>query len=430
MKTAAVVVNSGGPNGYGVIVNLGRKGVPVFSVDSNPYNNTFFSKFATKVICPDYNISKEKFLKFLLDLGRSINPKPVLFITNDLQLLCVLERKEEFEKFFHLPMASKEIVDKLVDKSKFYKELGRLKLPFAETYTPKDINEVKEISREIKYPFIIKPVQSKTFPMKFGNKCLEVNSGQELLETYRKVALEEDDIIVQKRIGGSERYLVYTYFDQNAVPLAVSCYKKSRIYPIDYGNACMCEIFWEPEAINLCITTLKKIQYKGLAEAEIQRDENDGQLKLVEINARTTTEAKLSAKLGLNMEFIAYKDILGLPIRLKPIKIKNLKWYDTIRDLLSVFSPDGYLANGKISIKEWAKSLIGNRSYADFSKDDPFPFFISSLFFIKNNIVNKHIFMKVYRVITKTMTKNKKNEQIKRSNLQKFWPGSKKHMTG
>ncbi len=234
-KNAAVVVNSGGANGYGVVVNLGRQGVPVFSVDSNPDNNTFFSKYASKIICPDYRTSREAFLSFLLDFGKSLKPKPILFVTNDLQLLCVLERKEEFEKYFYLPMASKQTVEKLVDKQLFYQELEKLKLPYAETYSPLDLEEVKEISRKIRYPFIVKPVQSKTFSKKFGNKCLEVNSSRELVDTYRKVALEEDRILVQKQIAGTERYLVYTYFNSNSVPLAVSCYKKRRINPIDYG---------------------------------------------------------------------------------------------------------------------------------------------------------------------------------------------------
>ena len=396
-KHAAVVVNSGGTNGYGVVVNLGRQGIPVISVDSNPKNNTFFSKYASKAICPDYKKSKEAFLDFLLNLGKSLKPKPVLFVTNDLQLLCILERKEEFEKYFYLPMAGKQVVEKLVDKELFYKELRKLRLPYAETYSPVDLGDVTALSAKIRYPFIVKPVQSKTFSKKFGNKCLEVNSSRELIEIYRKVAVEEDRIIVQKQIAGTERYLVYTYFNQNSIPLSVTCYKKRRINPIDYGNACMCEIVWESEAINLCINTLKKISYKGLAEAEIQRDQNDGQLKFVEINARTTTESKLSAKLGCNMEYIAYQDMLGTPFSAGAKRIKNLKWYDTFRDLLSVFSPQGYLSAGEITIKEWFDSLKGNRCYADFSIEDPVPFLITAMNFFKENVMKKSVIKKIVK---------------------------------
>ncbi len=159
----------------------------------------------------------------------------------------------------------------------------------------------------------------------------------------------------------------------------------------------MCEVFWEPEAINLCINALKKISYKGLAEAEIQRDRNDGQLKFVEINARTTTEAKLSAKLGCNMEYIAYQDMLGMPFRTGPKKIKNLKWYDVLTDVISVFSSEGYLAAGKITLREWLDSLKGNRCYADFSREDPVPFLVSTLVFARDNVMKNSVVKKLLK---------------------------------
>lgn len=161
-KPVAVVVNSGGANGYGVIVNLGREGVPIVSIDSNP-GIIPFSKYASKAVCPDYLISEDKFIEFLLDLGKKLIPKPVLFVTNDLQLLCILKYKKIFEQYYHMPMASRDVVEKLVDKSIFYRVLEEFKLPHAKTHTPKSLTEAKTISEKIDYPYIIKPVQSKTF---------------------------------------------------------------------------------------------------------------------------------------------------------------------------------------------------------------------------------------------------------------------------
>ena len=307
----AVVVNSGDSNGYGVIVNLGRQGIPVWSVDSNPQNITFFSKYAKKIICPDYERSEEEFIDFLLGVGKFLSPKPVLFVTGDLQLLVVLKYREKLEDYFHLPMASLDVVEKLVDKVKFYEILKEFKVPHATTYVPETAAQVEELSNQLLYPYIIKPVQSKFFSQKFGNKCLEANSPEELIQQYKKVAQEEDKVIIQKQLAGTERYLVYTYFNSNSQALAVTCYKKLRIQPMDYGNASMCRIKWEPAAIRLCLQVLKKLNYKGLAEAEIQLDKNDGEFKLTEINARSTTQTRLSARYGMNMEYIAYQDTLG-----------------------------------------------------------------------------------------------------------------------
>lgn len=379
----AVVVNSGDSNGYGTIVNLGRMGIPVLSLDSNPENVTFFSRYAKKVLCPDYLISEEKYIEFLVNFGSQFYKKPVLYISGDLQLIATLKHKARLESYFYIPTTSLDVVEKLVDKVQFYKMLKKYNIPHAPTFFPETISEVEKFSPDLDYPYIIKPVQSTTFLKQFGTKCIKARFPQELIEVYRKAETGDDRLIVQKEIAGSDRYLVYTYMDQESTPLAVTCCKKIRIQPIDYGNACVCKTVWEPEAVKLCIELLEKIGYSGLAEAEIQKDENDGQFKLVEINARSTTENRLSAKCGLNMEYIAYNDMIGKVTKTIPQGDKNIVWVDIIRDILTVFSPGGYLSEKKITISQWIGSLKGTREYAFFFWRDPLPFIILFFRFIK-----------------------------------------------
>jgi len=398
-KPVAVVVNSGDSNGYGVVINLGRAGVSVLSLDSNPKNITFYSKYAKKILCPDYKISEKEFLSFLLNLGKQLNPKPVLFITGDLQLTAMLKHREKLEKYFHMPMASLEIVEKLVNKKAFYKILEKSNVTHAKTFIPECLTEVETISQQLDYPYIIKPVQSTSFVSKFGNKCLKVNSGKELIETYKKVAQKESDIIIQKEIEGHERYLVYTYLDDNSTPLAVCCYEKIRIVPIDYGNACVCKTVWQKDAVNITLNFLKSIKYTGLAEAEIQRDERDGRLKLVEINARTTTEARLSARCGMNMENIAYQDVLNIK-QDKQCQTNNMvTWIDITRDIIATFSSDGYINKKKITFKQWLQSLKGTREYAYLAWDDPLPFTVLLFRFIQMYGFNKKRISDLYQLI-------------------------------
>lgn len=132
----------------------------------------------------------------------------------------------------------------------------------------------------------------------------------------------------------------------------------------------------DTEVIDLCIDLLKKIHYRGFAEAEIQRDADDGQLKLVEINARTTAQSRLPAKCGVNMEYIGYRDALGFEQQPSINGEIGVLWIDLYRDCLSVFTAGGYLAQDRISIPEWLRSLRGRRVFTYFSWDDPVPSFI------------------------------------------------------
>ncbi len=375
-QAPAVVINSGNSNGYGVVVNLGRQGIPVLSVDFNPRNVTFYSKYAKRVLSPDPTASQNAYIEFLVNLGKSLIPKPVLFVTGDEMVLIILAHRDKLEACFHMPMAPLEIARKLLVKKEFYRMLDQFSVPHAKTYSPGDLSEVEALCTDLDYPYILKPSRSSNFAARFHNKCLRIDSPDALIECYKKVTAQEKEVILQQELLGTERYLVYTCLDSSSRPMAVNCYKKVRIFPIDYGNACACETVWEPEAVAMTLSTLTKMGYRGLAEAEVHRDARDGQLKLVEINARSTTEARLSAHCGMNMEYFVYRDALGMDIGKIPEPRPGVKWFDIIVDIQSIFFPAGYLSHRRITIMQWLKSYSGEKEFAFWAGDDPIPFMV------------------------------------------------------
>lgn len=391
-KPTAVVVNDGGPNGYGVILNLGRAGVPVLSVNPDPKNITFYSRYATKLISPEFKAEAE-FIDFLAGVGEKLTPKPVLFVTGDTPLLVILRHKPKLAKYFHFPIADLELIEKLVNKKYFYQTLQEIGVEHPRTYFPRDLSEVESLINNLQYPYIVKPVNSRSFKQKFKVKIFKADSAQQLIELYKKATDAGEEVVLQQEIPGKERYLVYTYFNRNLKPAAISCYKKIRLSPSPYGNACVCETVWEPEVVNFVLEVLTRLKFWGLAEPEVQRDPRDGRLKLIEINARSTTETRLSAALGMNMEFLAYSECLGKPIGNKTRldnahQQKPVKWIDIREDLYTVFSKrEGYLARKEITIGEWLKSFKGKREHAILAWDDPIPFvvhffrFLTSLIF-------------------------------------------------
>lgn len=369
----AVVVNTGDANSYGVIVNLGRAGVPIISIDSEQRNITFFSRYAAKILAPDYRESEDTFIDFLLAIGARLHPKPVLFVNGDEQLMMMAKNRKRLEHLFFFPFAPYDLAEKLVNKASFYRMLTEYSIPHAQTYLPDTVGDVEEIGDRLDYPYILKPVQSQSFSQTFGNKCIRVSSAGELIYQYGRITAVEGPVVVQKEIAGTERYLVYTYFSRDSIPLGVCCYRKVRIFPTDFGNASVCKTVIEQDVIDLCTELLRKIGYRGLSEAEIQRDTNDGQLKLVEINARTTTQSLLSARCGVNMEYIAYRDALGFEQQCLINEKVGILWVDLLRDCLSVLSFDGYLVQKRITVRKWFSSLRGARVFAYFTWDDPVP---------------------------------------------------------
>lgn len=372
-RPMAVVVNNGDANSYGVIANLGIAGVPVISASSDPTNLTFRSRYAQPALCPDFTRDEAGFIEFMIALGRQIEPKPILFVNGDEQLLVLLRHREQLETLYHIPFADFALANLLTDKTAFYRLLEKLDLPHARAYLPESTAEVAALADQVRFPCIIKPSQSQTFSRRFGNKCLPVDSREELIQRYTEVAAEEKQVIIQERIEGTERYLIYTYFNAASEPLAVLVYKKLRIYPIDFGNATVCRTVIDPDLQQQVLEMMKALKCRGLAEAEVQRDARDGRLKLVEINARSTTQSRLSARAYVNMEYIAYLDMLGTPPGFRANNEPGILWIDLYRDLLAVFSSDGYRSQNRIGIAAWLNSLRGSRVFAFCSLSDPMP---------------------------------------------------------
>jgi predicted ATP-grasp superfamily ATP-dependent carboligase len=396
-RPVAVLVNTGDANSYGMVANLGSAGVSVISVSSDPDNLTFHSRYVQGVICPDFVSAEAAFVGFLLELGQRISPKPVLFANGDEISLVLLRNRESLQVCYHLPFAPYDLALQLTDKVAFYRLLEEHQIPHARTYLPQTSEEVEALAEKVTFPCIIKPSQSQTFSSIFGNKCLRVDSPEQLLELYAKVAKLEPQVIVQDLLQGTERYLVYNYVSQSGEHKAISVYRKERIFPIDFGNATACRSIVDTDLEEQATHLLKALNYTGLGEAEFQRDARDGQLKVVEINIRSTTQSRLSAACGVNMEYIAYRDLLGEQQDFVANRRAGVLWVDLYRDMLAVFSDEGYRNITGLTISRWIGSMRGQRVFAFCSLRDPKPGLMVMMRVTKLHLSN-------LKVLARTMT--------------------------
>jgi predicted ATP-grasp superfamily ATP-dependent carboligase len=362
-------------NNLGVIRGLGRHGVPIILLDVDRGSMVRYSKYVSKKLtCPDPNKSEIPFINFLLDFGKQMDKKCMIIPTGDMDALILSKHKDELERFYILPMPSFEVIQKLVDKKRFYKLLDQMSIPHPKTYFTEDISELKSIGQEIDYPYIIKPAYSHLFSKEFGAKNFVINSSQELNQAIEKLRDKNMEVMIQEIIQGKKIYMFYAYFNKQSEPIVICGYDKLRQYPPDFGSGSLCKSAWRSVPIDSATQVLKAIKYHGMAEPEFKRDPRDGEYKLLEINARTTTESILPARCGVDVEYTAYLDTIGQYVG-DSISPKNgILWIDEIGDLLSCLTQ---LKEGKLGIREIFKSLRGEKEYAIFAWDDPIPFFVS-----------------------------------------------------
>jgi predicted ATP-grasp superfamily ATP-dependent carboligase len=254
-------------NNLGVIRGLGRHGVPIILLDVDRGSMVRYSKYVSKKLtCPDPNKSEIQFINFLLDFGKQMDKKCMIIPTGDMDALILSKHKDKLERFYILPMPSFEVIQKLVDKKRFYKLLDQMSIPHPKTYFTEDISELKFIGQEIDYPYIIKPAYSHLFSKKFGAKNFVINSSQELNRAIEKLRDKNMEVMIQEIIQGKKIYMFYAYFNKQSEPIAICGYDKLRQYSPDFGSGSLCKSAWRSIPIDSAIQVLKAIKYHGMAE--------------------------------------------------------------------------------------------------------------------------------------------------------------------
>ena len=123
-KPIAFVFGDDNVSILGVIRNLGKVNIPSVVLNSKKKRQIFsFSKYCINIVCPDPVNNEKKFIDFLLDLGKKLKVKGVLFPTSDIHVYKLLKHRTLLEEYFIFPVAELNVVEKLLDKTNFYLRL-------------------------------------------------------------------------------------------------------------------------------------------------------------------------------------------------------------------------------------------------------------------------------------------------------------------
>ncbi len=89
------------------------------------------------------------------------------------------------------------VISRVRDKMKFFRELRRLRIPHPQTAIVYDFEEAKEKSKEIGYPVVVKPSSG------FGGVGIrKVRSHRELKKTFQEVSSLNGKVLIQEYISG------------------------------------------------------------------------------------------------------------------------------------------------------------------------------------------------------------------------------------
>ncbi len=376
MQKPGAIVIGGDYQGLGIIRSLGKKGIPVYLLDTGLCIGKV-SKFTSKF----FAYEEATLIEFLLALAEQENLSNwVIYPTTDEVVKLLAINKDALQKYYKVPTPQWKTTEVLYNKKLTCKLAIDLGIPIPKTCFP-DIESIDKL--ELQFPVIIKPLSKGIFLKRTKKKALKVRNKKELIETVSRVhefGIPLSEIMIQEVIpqtesvtgGASNLYSFCSLFKEGKVLAKLSA-RRIRQHPMDFGRAStFVETVDIPELEMLGTKLLSKLNYYGLSEVEFMWDPRDKTYKLLEVNARTWGWHTFGSGIGLDFPLLLYKDLMGENLAQYIVSLqKDVKWIRILTDTgLVVYE----ILKGRMKIYEYISSLKGKKEYAVWSPQDPLPF--------------------------------------------------------
>jgi predicted ATP-grasp superfamily ATP-dependent carboligase len=354
-RGTAVVAEVAWVNGLAAIRSLGRHGLRVLALDHRPYALGFRSRYAEPRLAPDPLDDEEGFIEALGSIAEETDAVLPVFPTHDEHVNAIARHADVLAERYRFPFPSWEVLERIQSKRHQLETAEAAGLPVPRTILPTSLDEALAAGDDLGYPLVVKPSANVGFRRSHRRQLFRCETPAELERAYEAAAPYEP--MVQELIpgGDEELYTLGSYVSPDGEALGLFSGHKLRQTRGFMGSARIGEAVWVDEVVEEGLAFLRALGYHGISQVETKRDPRDGRYKLMEINPRLWQWHSLAAACGVDLPYIAYRDLVGEP--LPPARMHG----------------DG---------KRWAITLMAGSSlalerppYVDavFARDDPKP---------------------------------------------------------
>lgn len=340
---AIVLTCGGGAEGpLNVLRSLGPSGVRTAVVTEDPRSPATASRYCHRVVvAPSFTLAPERLLEIVAGIAGVESERPVLFPTADPDLLALARLGERVRALCHVVAPCPELTLQLSDKRRFADLARRLKIPVPATVAPASLAEVAKAGDTLRFPLLVKPSHPQAWhpePLRAlvgpNTKALRVESAEELARVAGRLAEHSLDFLVQEFIPGDDHEHVdlHAWCDAGGEPRAWFTGRKLRIFPPHAGSGCYVVSETVEPVVSLCLEALRAMRFSGIANVNLKRDPRTGQYLMLEINPRVSQWNILTARAGVNLPLLAWRDAQGLPLPPPPAQQDGIAYVSFYND--------------------------------------------------------------------------------------------------
>jgi len=369
--TCGALVMGADYRALGVVRSLGRRGIPVWVINQGGHLVAAASRYVRRRLPWPAGDDREK-VDFLHALCTKHQLDGWMLVpTDDYTVGLISGHHELLGSKYRLTVPPWEKLRWACDKRLLHGLAGKLQVDQPWTACPSNRKELAKL--DCPYPVILKPAIRLRPSTLAVPKAWPVEDYHSLLTRYDEASalLSPENLIIQEIIpGGGETQFSYAALCRDGRPLASLVARRTRQFPRDFGQlSTFVETVDEPEVIEPAQRLLAAIRFTGLAEVEFKRDPRSGQFKVIDINPRVWGWHTLSRRAGVDFPYLLWRLTRGESIPQSRGRA-GARWVHWTADLRLAMEE---LAAGRLSFRDYLRSLRGPLESAIFSWEDPLP---------------------------------------------------------
>jgi D-aspartate ligase len=369
--TCGALVMGADYRALGVVRSLGRRGIPVWIINQGGHLVAAASRYVRRRLPWPSGDDRGK-VDFLQALCATHKLDGWMLIpTDDYTVGLISSHHDLLASKYRLTVPCWKKLRWACDKRLLHELAEKLKVDQPWTVCPSNREELTKI--DCPFPVILKPAIRLRPSSLAVPKAWLAEDRSSLLRRYDEASalLSPENLIIQEVIAGSgEAQFSYAALCKDGRPLASLVARRTRQFPRDFGQlSTYVETVDEPHVVEPAERLLAAVRFTGLAEVEFKKDPRSGQFKVLDINPRVWGWHTLSRRAGIDFPYLLWLLARGEPVPQARGRA-GARWVHWTADLRLAMEE---VAAGRLSVRDYLRSLRGPLESAIFSWEDPMP---------------------------------------------------------
>lgn len=347
---------------------LARQGVAVHAIVFDPRDPLRVSRYPKSVSVLDIGVDDAALLAHIRQVAAGMPHKPALLVTCDRMALFVARHRLQLSRTCRVWTTPFTALADIIEKERLYDLAQRAGVPLIPWTRCDDPDELAAWLADNPPPYIVKPSFAGKADVELSEKNRTMQTREQFLQFLN--GRNGRGLLIQRLLkgGDGEIYDTYGYCDAQGLVRTICTHRRLRQQPPHFGTTTYGEIPSrrapsDDIIIDHTLKLLSKAGYHGIFGIEWLRDTSTGLFYLIDFNARPFGSIGHLEDCGLNLPWVAVRDLMGDPLSDLPLKpeLPHLLWVNMIRDMQSRRAQP---RSERLPLLAWLRSVWLAKGYA------------------------------------------------------------------